>query len=491
MRPPLIARAPRQELDLEALQAGIDLVQLVEQELGIRLRRTGSEWRGQCPKHESSSRLTLNVNADKKKWTCRSCGAGGDAIELVKWHRGVEFREALAAIEELAGGRAVAAARRPAAPADPLATSRRPVLKETAAPRPELEARLAEYEDALAGSPGEAYLAQRRIPLAVARRLRVGYAAYGAWAHEKDGKPVRQWRPGRIVGAHEDAAGAIVNLYGRAVGDVPEQWRDHKHDHLAGKKGIFNGGALASGAGPVVVCEGMFDALAVAAAGVERVVACFGLDQWPWRWARGVESIVLVLDQDAHEAGQTAARDFAAAARMRGVRVALLPPDAYGGCKDVAEAWGAGALDLEALAAAIAAVSRPDNEASQDMAAGGQQEAASARNHPEPMSESCDEERGDIDLEDTLASGDAIDRYHADILARAAWFLCDQLASGSRRADEVAKAGAAIGLTDAALRTGRAALGVEAFSAGGMSGLLRLPAGPCRCHGADMPPRPA
>ncbi len=40
--------------------------------------------------------------------------------------------------------------------------------------------------------------------------------------------------------------------------------------------------ALQVGSGPLWVCEGAFDALALMAAGVARVVAIFGVQGWRW-----------------------------------------------------------------------------------------------------------------------------------------------------------------------------------------------------------------
>ena len=61
-------------------------------------------------------------------------------------------------------------------------------------------------------------------------------------------------------------------------------------------------GCLQAGRGPLWVCEGAFDALALLAAGVPRVVALFGVQGWRWDWAREVGALVFALDADA--AGQ-------------------------------------------------------------------------------------------------------------------------------------------------------------------------------------------
>ena len=116
------------------------------------------------------------------------------------------------------------------------------------------------------GAAATAYLQQRGIPLALAQQLGVGYAAPGTWPHA-----ARDWRGGRVVFPHTTPDGRLVNLYGRAVGTAEQVPKAKRHDHLPGAKGYFNAAALQAGAGPLWVCEGAFDALALLAAGVSRV----------------------------------------------------------------------------------------------------------------------------------------------------------------------------------------------------------------------------
>jgi len=143
---------------------------------------------------------------------------------------------------------------------------------------------------------------------------------------------------------HTTPDGRLVNLYGRAVGTDEEVPKAKRHDHLPGEKGYFNAAALHAGEGPLWVCEGAFDALALLAAGVPRVVACFGVQGWRWAWARDVRALVFALDADA--AGQQQWRALARQAALRGKRVAALAA-AYGGAKDASAAWAAGALTIE------------------------------------------------------------------------------------------------------------------------------------------------
>jgi len=95
--------------------------------------------------------------------------------------------------------------------------------------------------------------------------------------------------------------------------------------------------------------EGAFDALAAAAAGHRHVAGLYGLAGWEWRLARlaGVREVILALDQDG--AGQETAQSLARSGALHGMRVGLLDPAAWGGHKDLAAAWLAGALDLQSL----------------------------------------------------------------------------------------------------------------------------------------------
>src|SRR5215813_6065771 len=111
-------------------------------------------------------------------------------------------------------------------------------------------------------------------------------------------------------------------------------------------KGYCYAAALLAVAGPLWVCEGAFDVLAFLAAGLARVVAIFGVQGWRWDWVRNVRVLVCALD--AEPAGQQQWRQLAHQAALCGKQVAVLPAAAYGGHKDVHEAWVAGTLAVGA-----------------------------------------------------------------------------------------------------------------------------------------------
>ena len=77
-----------------------------------------------------------------------------------------------------------------------------------------------------------------------------------------------------------------------------------------------------------------------------RIVAICGVQGWRWDWAWEVCALVFALDADVP--GQQQWRQLARQAALRGKRVAVLPAAAYGGHKDVNEAWVAGTLAVDA-----------------------------------------------------------------------------------------------------------------------------------------------
>jgi hypothetical protein len=278
-----------------------------------------------CPFHGSDNQRSLRVDVDTGRFYCFACGAWGYTVESrERWQ---QERTARRSGQPQAGGR------------KPMLSPAFSCLQNRPEPaRADLSELLAAYQKALPGSWGEEYLKRRGIPLGLAKAYGVGYAAAGHWAHKG-----RDWKWGRLVFPHTDPTGRLLNLYGRAVGANEKVPKTLRHDHLSGQKGYFNATALQTGEGPLFVCEGGFDALSLIAAGCSRVVAIYGVDGWRWEWARDVRELVFAMDAD--EAGGKW-KELARQAILRGKKVAFLPAEAYGGHKDVNEAWAAGVLQV-------------------------------------------------------------------------------------------------------------------------------------------------
>ncbi len=309
--------------------------------------------RALCPFHGSDRQRSLRVQVHSGRFVCFACGAWGYMeTARVQWR---EEQERQAAFRRPPARQQRGPHRRQAPsplPRPPAAAARKhsaapPAPRVSAPVRSDLAQQLVAFQGALPGSRGDTYLHQRGIPLALAQQCGVGYAAPGRWPHA-----ARDWHGGRVVFPHTTSDGCLVNLYGRAVGTAEQVPKAKRHDHLPGAKGYFNATALQAGAGPLWVCEGAFDALALLAAGVPRVVAIFGVQGWRWDWGREVRELVFALDADP--AGQQQWRQLARQAALRGKQVAVLPPEAYGGQKDVSAAWAVGVLAVGAGPAASA-----------------------------------------------------------------------------------------------------------------------------------------
>lgn len=288
------------------------------------------EWRqARCPFHDDRS-PSFSFSTQTGAWKCFAGCGGGDGFKFLQLADNLSFGEvvrdlaAMVGLDEPAGHIRKTASRTVPAAAPPHPKPE-PVAK------PELAERLQEYQEVLAGSPGEEYLKGRGISLALAQSVGVGYAAPGRW--------LGRGRCGRVVFPHTNPAGEVVNLYGRAVVEAPENLR---HDHLPGPKGIFNGPALL--AEKCYICEGAFDAISFIAAGYANAAAVFGVDGMRWEWLRA-RQVVLCLDAD--KAGQKAWLKLALEGYTRGHEVSFADAATYGGCKDANEAWAKhGRLEL-------------------------------------------------------------------------------------------------------------------------------------------------
>lgn len=319
---------------LAAVKERVDIYAVVSRH--IDLTKNGSTWRGLCPFH-SEKTPSFTVTPGRGTFHCFGCGQHGDAIEFLQRHLGVAFGEAVEQLAALVGvqvgrDKAVAPPRFQAKFTPPKA---RP--SETVPIGREAQAPLERWRGQIGGAG--AYLAARRIPLEVAQAFGAGFLPAGESAAAGFSGP-------RIVFPHTVPGGEIVNLYGRSTD--PQASKAERHRHLPQPKGLLNAQALELD-GPLWIVEGAFDALALRAAGVDKVVAVFGLEGFDWAWLRGQREVFIALDAD--ESGRKAAEKLREEARYRGLKVTILDPAAYGGHKDIAEAWEAHALVLPGVAA--------------------------------------------------------------------------------------------------------------------------------------------
>lgn len=291
---------------------------------------SGKHLRFYCPIHGGDNQRSFSVNTENGWFRCHSCQERG----LVE-----DFAED----------------QRPTCGAGAGASLGRPGARWRPPPEadPDLVPVVERLQEALRGHGHTAfharqYLQERGVSVATAARYGVGFADDGAWPHHSDdGKPLMQWRFGRIAFPLTDPAGGIVSLYGRAVRrhriDAPRP-----HVKLPRPQGLFNAVALRA-CERVVLCEGAFDALSLAEVGVEGAVALCGarLTAGTWPWFRDVREVVVALDDDA--TGRERAAELALGLKLLGKRVGVVTSEAYAGCKDLNEALVASRLDAAAF----------------------------------------------------------------------------------------------------------------------------------------------
>jgi hypothetical protein len=178
----------------------------------------------------------------------------------------------------------------------------------------------------LAGSAGEAYLARRGIPVAVAQAAGVSYSS--DWY----GRPA-------VLFPLRDEAGTQVGAQGRYL-----DGREPKARTSQGATGAVFVTPGAWDAGLLVLCEGPIDALSLAAGGRPAVALLGG--RFPAWLPRACAFRRVLLAHDADAVGDAAAEKLAVALPAFGARGERLRPSGAKDWNDLLLAHGAEALHL-------------------------------------------------------------------------------------------------------------------------------------------------
>ena len=304
--------------------------------------RHGRYWRGACPLHGGKD-PNFSVDTETLSWSCFThCGHGSylayrNGGEPPRGQRFVEL------VRELGDQVGVRVDTSPPSPEQAAAAQRHALLGAFA----DLAG------EALSESVGAhvvRYLASRGFPDVPADLARLGFGAYPSRemlralrASELDlaaaGLDSRAWM-GRLLIPWRDEVGRVATIAARTTGDD-----EPRYLYLRGASRppfFVPGRRLAAGAeGTPVVVEGLIDALLLRYAGVPKVLGTGGTavgDQHTdWLVNRGIQSVVLVLDND--DAGRLATRRWIQLVRDRApdLRVHAVPGEAFHGAKDPAE----------------------------------------------------------------------------------------------------------------------------------------------------------
>ncbi len=300
--------AANRTVDIAELKARHPLGDTVEA-AGVALRGKGRVRQGVCPFHQEAEG-SFTVYADTEKFYCFGCGAAGDVLDFVGRMEGLTLPEAIRRLDD--GSTPLAASRltstqtpRPTVPAIP---PRDPAVL-TAAAR--------FYAGQLRRSANaREYLASRGVGVGAAVSLGLGYATGGGLREylQLAGFDNQRFRDSGLFlerGAERfagmitvpDLAHGLVRwLTGRAV-DANAKPR---FQAAPGPKPVLGLAGLGPSPLWVIVAEGVFDRLTLAAWGYPAVAALGtqGMDKVAAA-LRGCPRVFLAFDND--DAGNTAA----------------------------------------------------------------------------------------------------------------------------------------------------------------------------------------
>ena len=256
----------------------------------VELKQAGQSWKGLCPFHDEKT-PSFHVNPGRQSYYCFGCQAKGNVIGFLVDHENLTFPEAVRTLAADLGIEIRATE----------AGERSDNEKIYAA----LEIAQGCYRDALqsaAGSKARDYLEGRGIAQDVIDRFKVGYAP-DAWdtaarALEKAGMPgdmgmlsgvLNERASGgyydrlrdRVTFPIHDVRGRVIAFGGRALAaDQEPKYLNTPESPVYHKRRAFYGFPDAlepiRRAGRAIVCEGYFDAIALARAGMGEAVATCG-----------------------------------------------------------------------------------------------------------------------------------------------------------------------------------------------------------------------
>jgi DNA primase len=307
---------------VERVKAAMEILPLVEDV--VRLRKSGSTYKGLCPFH-SERTPSFTVSPARGTFKCFGCGEGGDAITFVEKTENLDFVDA---IELLARRFGVELEYEEASPEQDAKRRRGERLKALLERAAEFYARV--LWDSEAGAGAREYLASRGLGEEICREFRLGYAPQGAMLTRRAlqegytqeellavglaNRRSNDYFQRRIVFPLADARGRVRGFQARKLHDddplqakyvnSPEGELFRKGDLLYGLDGARQAIAREDRA---VVVEGNTDVIALRQAGFAPVVASMGtaLTEAQLReLTRLTKRLFLCFDSDA--AGQDA-----------------------------------------------------------------------------------------------------------------------------------------------------------------------------------------
>ena len=338
---------------IQDIRGRVDIVGLIGRY--VELKRAGRNFKGLCPFHGEKT-PSFNVSPDRQIFHCFGCNEGGDVIGFLVKHDGLSFPEAVRMLAAECGIEIAESSR---------GSSGERGLAERLYSANEVAQRV--YREALAASQNQAardYLKARGLGDDAVDRFGVGLApdrwdavvrslesaGIPAEIGERAGLLAARRAPdgghydrlrGRITFPIHDVRGRVIGFGGRALQDEQEpKYLNTPETPIFRKRETFYGfpdalGELRS-AQRAIVCEGYFDRIALARAGLGEALATCGTAltrEHGVQLCRRTAQVVLLFDGD--EAGNRAVErslEVLLPAGLR-VKVAALPggedPDSF------------------------------------------------------------------------------------------------------------------------------------------------------------------
>lgn len=347
------------EATIHEIRSRADIVALVSRY--VELRQAGRNWKGLCPFHDEKT-PSFNVNPDREIFHCFGCQAGGDVIGFVMQHEGLTFPEAtrnLAAElgidipEERESGDGGLTAKIFDANSEAQQLYRESIRDDDAkAPRAYLIAR--GFDGDVAETFGIGFAPARWD--AVTSRLRerkipasVGVQA-GLIAERKSKSGYYDRIRGRVTFPIKDVRGRVIGFGGRSLeADQEPKYLNTPESPVFQKRHAFYGYPDAlepiRRSGRAILCEGYFDRIAFARAGMGEALATCGTaltNEHGTQLRRRTKDVVLVFDGDA--AGQAATEKALGVLLPHGLRVRAVQLPHGQDPDDYSKAEGAEAL---------------------------------------------------------------------------------------------------------------------------------------------------
>jgi DNA primase len=301
---------------IDQIRESADIVAVIGEY--VSLKRLGADYRGPCPFHQGTHR-NFSVSPRKRMYYCFVCHEGGDVFNFLQKRLGVDWPSAVRMVADKAGIEVRESDTRREGP-----DSREPFWEVNAVAADYFRRIL--WEDEM-GAAARDYLAKRHVSRELAERFGLGFAPreiglMRAYMQSLGFDDARMLQAGLLVQAEEaaeprprfrnrlifpilDASGRHVGFGGRLLGPGEPKYLNSAESPVYSKGRLLYGLNWAKLAirrdERLLLVEGYFDAMRVAGAGIEAVVAPLGTaltDDQASLIRRYARNVFLLYDSD-------------------------------------------------------------------------------------------------------------------------------------------------------------------------------------------------